>query len=199
MPLYSFALAILLLTPFWNSGLAQNVGSVGLRLPEEYRNWLVHDVRWIITDQELSQFKRLNSDEDRDRFIVTFWAHRNPSPGGRSNAFKEEHYRRLAYADAHFGYTRVGQDAAGSDRTAMVSGARSDRGRVYILYGPPNKIDSYAAEANQSGQGGYAYEIWHYSFIEGIGEDATARFVDTCACGGYFRVVHPEEQHPIRK
>ena len=89
---------------------------------EIYKKWLSEDVRWIITDQERADFKRLSTDKQRDDFVVAFWERRNPIPGSSENKFKEEHYRRLAYANTHF--------AAG------VPGWKTDRGRRYILYGP---------------------------------------------------------------
>ena len=88
---------------------------------EIYRKWLDEDVHWIITDQERSDFQKLSTDKQRDDFVVAFWEHRNPNPGSPTNKFKEEHYRRLAYANTHF--------AAG------VPGWKTDGGRTYILYG----------------------------------------------------------------
>jgi GWxTD domain-containing protein len=89
---------------------------------EIYKKWLMEDVAWIITDQERTDFKKLSTDEQRDDFVVAFWERRNPNPGSPTNKFKEEHYRRLAYANSHF--------ATG------VPGWKTDRGRTYILYGP---------------------------------------------------------------
>jgi GWxTD domain-containing protein len=89
---------------------------------EIYKKWLREDVAWIITDQERIDYTKLSTDKERDDFVVAFWEHRNPTPGSSENKFKAEHYRRLAYANTHF--------AAG------VPGWRTDRGRIYILYGP---------------------------------------------------------------
>jgi GWxTD domain-containing protein len=89
---------------------------------EEYKKWLREDVVYVITDQERADFKKLMTDQQRDEFVIAFWARRNPTPGAPENSLKQEHYRRLAYANQHF--------AAG------VSGWRTDRGRIYIMYGP---------------------------------------------------------------
>ncbi len=96
-----------------------------------YKKWLDEDVRWIITDEELSAFKKLATNAERDQFIEAFWQRRDPTPDTEENEFKEEHYRRIAYADERF--------AAG------IRGSRTDRGRIYIMYGKPDTIDAHPA------------------------------------------------------
>src|SRR5271157_2943955 len=98
-------------------------------LSSTYKKWLNEDVRWIITPEELSAFKQLSNDEERDAFIEQFWLRRDPTPDTPENEYKEEHYRRIAYANEHF--------ASG------IPGWRTDRGRIYIAYGPPDQIDSH--------------------------------------------------------
>src|SRR5581483_5464298 len=90
-------------------------------LETPYRKWLNEDVAWIITDEERSAFKRLQTDEEREQFIEQFWLRRDPTPDTIENEFKEEHYRRIAYANEHY--------ASG------IPGWRTDRGRIYIMYG----------------------------------------------------------------
>ena len=131
---------------------------------EEYKKWLNEDVRWIITDDERVDFKRLLSDKQRDEFVVAFWDRRNPSPGAARNAYKEEHYRRLAYANTHF--------------AANVPGWKTDRGRFYIMYGPPDSVDAKSALVPPT-------ETWQYLFVEGIGRNVVLTFTDKCACGRY--------------
>jgi len=131
---------------------------------EEYKKWLNEDVRWIITDDERVDFKRLLSDKQRDEFVVAFWDRRNPSPSAARNAYKEEHYRRLAYANTHF--------------AANVPGWKTDRGRFYIMYGPPDSVDAKSALVPPT-------ETWHYVFVEGIGRNVVLTFTDKCACGRY--------------
>ena len=94
-----------------------------------YKKWLDQDVAYIITDQERKAFLNLSNDEERESFIETFWQRRNPDPDSPENEFREEHYRRIAYANEHF--------AAGKP------GWKTDRGRIYIMWGKPDDIDSH--------------------------------------------------------
>jgi GWxTD domain-containing protein len=158
--------------------------------PGRYKSWLNRDVRWIITAQERSDFKKLTDDRQREQFIADFWERRNPMPGTSENGFKQEHYRRIAYADVNFVYSVRGQNA--------VAGWKSDRGRVYIVYGPPATIESHPAGVDATGATTRRYEVWHYNSIEGMGEDVTAEFVDTCGCGNYYMTVDPAQKNPMR-
>src|SRR5436190_9458931 len=145
----------------------------------EYRKWLDEDVRWIISDEERKAFMQLSNDEERDQFIESFWQRRNPDPDSEDNEFKDEHYRRIAYANEHY--------AAG------VQGWRTDRGRMYIIYGPPDEIESHPSggsyERPMEEGGGqtstYPYEDLRYRYIEGIGQEVIIEFVDDCQCGAY--------------
>ena len=67
-----------------------------------YKKWLEEDVLYIISPDERKVFKDLSNDEERENFIEDFWNRRNPSPRSGRNVFKEEHYRRIAYANEHF-------------------------------------------------------------------------------------------------
>ena len=98
-------------------------------LSSTYKKWLKEDVRYIITPEEEAAFKQLSNDEERDQFIEQFWLRRDPTPDTPENEFKEEHYRRIAYANEHF--------AAG------IPGWKTDRGRIYIIWGPPDQIESH--------------------------------------------------------
>lgn len=134
----------------------------GLRA--SYKAWLDEDVLWIIAPAERHAFLGLRSDEERDHFIAQFWERRNPEPGAGRNGFREEHYRRIAYANEHF--------------AAATAGWRSDRGHVYIAYGRPESIDSHPAAQ-------VPYEVWHYESVKGLGEHVDLEFVDACHCGAY--------------
>ena len=144
-----------------------------------YKKWLDEDVRWIITDEELSAFKKLQNNAERDTFIEGFWQRRDPTPDTAENEYKEEHYRRIAYANEHF--------AAG------MPGWRTDRGRMYIMYGPPTSIDShpmggpYQRPADEGGgqTETFPFEVWRYRYLEGIGQEIEIEFVDDCSCGAY--------------
>lgn len=144
-----------------------------------YKKWLDEDVRWIITDEELSAFKKLQNNAERDTFIEGFWQRRDPTPDTAENEYKEEHYRRIAYANEHF--------AAG------IPGWRTDRGRIYIMFGPPTSIDShpmggpYQRPAEEGGgqTETFPFEVWRYRYLEGIGQEVEIEFVDDCNCGAY--------------
>jgi GWxTD domain-containing protein len=133
-----------------------------------YKKWVSEDVRWIITDEELAAWKKLKSNAERDAFMEAFWQRRDPTPDTEENEYKEEHYRRIMYANEHF--------AAG------VPGWRTDRGRMYIMYGKPDAIDSHPT-------GGPAetvpFEVWRYRYMEGIGQEIEIQFDDPCRCGEY--------------
>ncbi|HZS26770.1 MAG TPA: GWxTD domain-containing protein [Candidatus Angelobacter sp.] len=144
-----------------------------------YKKWLDEDVRWIITDEELSAFKKLTTNAERDQFIEAFWQRRDPTPDTAENEYKEEHYRRIAYANEHF--------AAG------LPGWKTDRGRIYIMFGPPTSIDSHPMggpyQRSEEEGGGqtetYPFEVWRYRYLEGIGQEIEIEFVDDCGCGAY--------------
>src|SRR6476661_6987161 len=149
------------------------------RLGGVYKKWLDEDVRWIITDEELSAFKKLTTNAERDIFIEGFWQRRDPTPDTAENEYKEEHYRRIAYANEHY--------AAG------MPGWRTDRGRIYIMFGPPTSIDAHpmggpyqrSAEEGGGQTSTFPFEVWRYRYLEGIGQEIEIEFVDDCGCGAY--------------
>ena len=97
-------------------------------LKKAYKDWLDHDVAYIITDEERKAFKKLATDDERERFIEEFWRRRDPDPDTDENEFKEEYYERIAYANEHF--------------SSGIPGWKTDRGRIYIIWGPPDEIES---------------------------------------------------------
>jgi GWxTD domain-containing protein len=129
-----------------------------------YQKWLDEDVRYIISDQERADFNKLTTDDQRDKFVEDFWKRRNPTPQSSENPYKEEHYRRIAYTNTHF--------------AAKVPGYRTDRGRFYIMYGPPDSVDSKSGFAPPT-------ETWHYMLVEGLGWNVVLTFTDKCVCGKY--------------
>src|SRR5713101_9116882 len=148
-----------------------------------YKKWLNEDVASIITDEERAAFKQLSNDEERENFIEAFWQRRDPTPDTPENEFKEEHYRRIAYSNEHF--------AAG------IPGWKTDRGRMYILYGPPDEIESHPSGGTyerplEEGGGStstFPFEQWRYRYIEGIGQEVIIEFVDDCQCGAYEMTI----------
>ncbi len=157
-----------------------------------YKKWVDEDVRWIITDQEMQAFKHLSNDEERDQFIENFWLRRNPNPDSPENEYREEHYARIAYANEHF--------AAGKP------GWRTDRGHIYIAYGKPDNIDSHPSGGSydrpmEEGGGNtstFPFEIWHYRYIQGIGDNIDIEFVDTCMCGDYHMTIDRSEKDALK-
>ena len=131
----------------------KNAKALKQELSKPYKKWLDEDVVYIITDEERAAFKQLSNDEERDNFIEAFWQRRDPTPDTEENEFKEEHYQRIAYANEHF--------AAG------VPGWKTDRGRIYIVYGKPDEIESHPS--------GGTYER---PMDEGGGETSTFPFED---------------------
>jgi GWxTD domain-containing protein len=131
----------------------------------EYSRWLNEDVHWIVTDQERTNFLMLETGKARDEFIREFWERRNPTPGARHNSFKEEHYRRLAFANEHF--------------AARAPGWTTDRGHIYILYGPPDAITPHVASGTT-----VPSQTWHYRRL-GDNTGVSFEFVDACRCGEY--------------
>src|SRR5690348_5188727 len=130
-----------------------------------WKKWLNEDVVYIITDEERQAFKRLQTDEERQQFVEQFWQRRDPTPDTEENEYKEELYRRIAYSNEHY--------ASG------IPGWKTDRGRIYIVYGPPDEIESHPAggtyERPYEEGGGttstYPFEQWRYRYIDGIGNN----------------------------
>jgi len=156
-----------------------------------YKKWLDEDVLYIITDEERAAFKQLSNDEERDNFIEAFWQRRDPTPDTEENEFKEEHYQRIAYANEHF--------AAG------VPGWKTDRGRIYIVFGKPDEIEDHPSggsyERPMEEGGGetstFPFAQWRYRYIEGIGQEVIIEFVDTCMCGEYHMTMDRSEKDAL--
>jgi GWxTD domain-containing protein len=164
------------------------------RLPKLALFWLTEDVAFIISPEERCAFLHLATDEERDHFIEQFWCRRAPDTKSLDNSFKREHYERIIIANQKL-----------SDQTP---GWKTDRGRVYVTFGPPGSIESHQSgektgrqpeEGNETVQ--YSWEAWHYNDIEGLGEDVEFAFVDPSESGDYRIVRQPEmgdELTPIR-
>ena len=170
----------------------ENAKSLKVELSKTYKKWLDEDVRWIITDEERSAFKQLSNDEERDAFIEAFWQRRDPTPDTAENEFKEEHYQRMAYANEHF--------AAG------IPGWKTDRGRIYIMYGKPDEIDSHPSGGTYERpieEGGgetstFPFEDWRYRYLEGVGQEIIIEFVDNCMCGDYHMTMDRSEKDALK-
>jgi GWxTD domain-containing protein len=157
-----------------------------------YKTWLNEEVPYIISDDERKAFLSLSNDEEREAFIENFWQRRNPNPDSPENEFREEHYRRIQYANDHF--------AAGKP------GWKTDRGHIYIAFGPADSIDSHPSggmyERPMEEGGGetstFPFEVWHYRYLEGIGENIDIEFVDTCQCGDYHFTIDRSEKDALK-
>jgi TonB family protein len=148
--------------------------------PSPYELWLNEDVIYIISDAERVAFKSLTTDEEREKFIEQFWLRRDPSPGTSENEFKEEHYRRIAYANKHF--------------QAEVPGWKTDRGRIYIIWGPPDEIDTHPG----GDEGSRApHEEWRYRHLKRTDDDVTFGFSDPLRNGEYGLTANPLNGLPV--
>src|SRR5437588_6091655 len=199
-------LAVALLTLIFAvpAGLAQKKNSEKTQDPSEktrnikpelkkaYKDWLEKDVAYIITDEERKAFKKLQTDDERERFIEEFWRPREPDPDTEENEFKEQYYERIAYANEHY--------ASG------IPGWKTDRGRIYIMYGKPDEVESHPAGGpyqRESYEGGgetstYPFERWFYRYIEGVGSGIEIEFVDPTGSGEYRIAMSPEEKDALR-
>jgi GWxTD domain-containing protein len=157
-----------------------------------YKTWLNEEVPYIITDDERRAFMTLSNDEEREAFIENFWQRRNPNPDSEENEFREEHYRRIQYANDHY--------AAGKP------GWKTDRGRIYIMWGPADSIDSHPSggmyerpiEEGGGETSTFPFEVWHYRYLEGIGENVDLEFVDSCQCGDYHYTIDRSEKDALK-
>ena len=175
------------LTPY-----AQENKSLQREEAEEYfQNWLNEDVFYIITSEERAVFESLTTVDEKEQFVEQFWFRRDPDPRTADNEFRAEHYRRIAYANEKFG--------------SGLPGWQTDRGRIYIIHGPPTEIESHPTggiyERPMSEGGGstntFPFEVWRYRYIEGVGDDVRLEFVDTTMAGEYRLSYRPEDKDAL--
>jgi GWxTD domain-containing protein len=160
-------------------------------LDSQYRQWLNEDVIYIISPEERNAFLQLDTNEEREQFIEQFWLRRSSNPDLPDNDFKEEHYRRIAYANEHY--------ASG------IPGWKTDRGRMYIMWGPADEIDSHPSGGTydrpmEEGGGStttYPWETWRWRYLEGIGENIILEFVDPSGSGEYHLTMDPSEKDAL--
>jgi GWxTD domain-containing protein len=172
VPVFSTAIllvAVAALLGAWQPAPQPQPQSATKAVETPYHKWMTEDVAYIITDEERAAFERLQTDEEREKFIEQFWLRRDPTPDTVENEFKEEHYRRIAYSNQHF--------------AAAVPGWKTDQGRIYITYGPPDEKESHPAEG---------FEEWLYHYIEGIGDNVIVRFVKSPEDGAYRMAADPK-------
>ncbi len=166
----------------------KNLKKLEKELATPYKKWLEEEVPYIISDEERSAFLQLQTNEEREQFIEAFWQRRDPTPDTVENEFKEEHYRRIAYANERF--------------SSGIPGWRTDRGRIYIMWGPPDEIESHSAGSTYNrpmSEGGgqttvYGFDDWTYHYMEGIGQNITIEFVDPTGTGEFHITMDPGEK-----
>jgi len=166
----------------------KNLRKLEKELATPYKKWLDEEVPYIITGEERSAFLQLQTNEEREQFIEAFWQRRDPTPDTVENEFKEEHYRRIAYANERF--------------SSGIPGWRTDRGRIYIMWGPPDSIESHSSGSTYNrpmSEGGgqttvYGFDDWNYHYMEGIGQNITIEFVDPTGTGEYHITMDPGEK-----
>src|SRR6202521_1630599 len=160
-------------------------------LDSSYRQWLSEDVTYIISPDERNAFLQLDTNEEREQFIEQFWLRRSSNPDLPDNDFKEEHYRRIAYANEHY--------ASG------IPGWKTDRGRMYIMWGPADEVDSHPSGGTydrpmEEGGGStttYPWETWRWRYLEGIGENIILEFVDPSGSGEFHLTMDPSEKDAL--
>ncbi len=160
-------------------------------LQSQYVKWLTVDVGYIISDEERASFLKLNNDEEREQFVEDFWQRRDPTPDTEENEYKEEHYRRIAYANEHF--------------SSGIPGWKSDRGHIYIVHGPPDEREEHSSGGSylrppEEGGGTtstFPFEQWRYRHIDGVGDNVKIEFVDTTMSGEFRLTIDPSEKDSL--
>lgn len=160
--------------------------------PEPDRAFLdwSRDIEPIISSAELDAWKKLQTNEEREKFIEDFWHRRDPDPDTSENEYREAYYERVAYVNEHF--------------SSGIPGYKTDRGRIYLKYGKPDEVVSHPAggryerEASE-GSGStstYPFERWFYRNIPGR-SGADIEFVDPTGTGEYRLARNPFEKDAL--
>ena len=182
---------LLLTSVLFSPGLPPSRAQRGSDAKQHYKQWLERDVVYIISAEEEAVFKKLSTPEERDAFIAQFWVRRDPNPSTSENEFKEEHYRRIAYTNEKF--------------KSGIDGWETDRGRIYIIYGPPTSLESFPSggmyERRPNEGGGttttYAFERWYYREMPGLIGGIELEFVDPTQTGEFRLALRPSEKDAL--
>ena len=189
--LAAFSLPVLAQDPRQSQDPMDKPRNVKPELKKAYKDWLEKDVTYVITDEERRAFKKLQTDLEREKFIEEFWRRRDPDPDTEENEFKEEYYERIAYANEHF--------------SSGIPGWKTDRGRIWIMYGKPDERETHPMGGNYdrpSYHGGgstttYPFEIWFYRYLAGVGSGIEIEFVDPSGSGEYRIARSPDEKDAL--
>lgn len=130
-------------------------------------------IKYISTSEEKDMYRDLDLD-GKKAFLAQFWDRKNPKPGSPVNEFKNEIFRRFAYANQYYSTTLVTKD----------DGWKTDRGRIYITYGNPDNIERHPSSMGQK-----PFERWYYDRLPGQTGNDYCLFVDLDGYGNY-RLVH---------
>ena len=159
-------------------------------IKKAYVEWIKdHDL--ILTQSERDAWKKLETDDERDKFIEEIWRVRDPDPDTEENEFKQQFYERVAYANEHFASGKAGR--------------LTDRGRIYIKFGKPDSIESHPAGGRYerpSWEGGgststYPFEKWFYRHIPNVRSGVELEFVDPTGSGEYRLARNPDEKDAL--
>ncbi len=186
--MYHSAVASVLIALVFMTSLA---GQKNEEQEDYFKKWLEEDVFYVIAAEERSVFKNLTTDDERERFIEQFWLRRDPDPATAINEYREEHYRRIQYSNDHY--------------FSGVQGWRTDRGRIYIKFGPPDEVTNHASGgyyARPFWEGGghtstYPFEQWRYRHIDGVGDDIQLEFVDRTLAGHFVLTTNPHDKDAL--
>ena len=181
-------------TDLWGKDKTKQEKAQAVKQEEQqdyYKKWLKEDVVYIITDEEIEVFDKFTTEDEKEEFIEQFWYRRDPDLRTAANEYKEEHYRRIAYANERF--------------PSGLPGWKTDRGRTYIIHGPPTQVTSRAGGgfyARPMHEGGgvtstYPFEVWRYRHIEGIGGEVELEFVDASLTGEYRLSLSSDEKDAL--
>src|SRR5688572_14541912 len=175
-PVFFVVVLLVLAVPLSAQTPTTDVRSKPIRAKSEvkdaHKRWINEDVPYIVSEAERKAFRALQTDEEREAFIRTFWDNRDPNPDTEENEYREEYYERIAYANEHF--------------SSGIPGWKTDRGRIYIRWGKPDSVESRPSGGSYdrpSYEGGgstavYPFETWFYRHIEGVGDGIEIEFVD---------------------
>lgn len=152
--------------------------------------WAEKDVGPIITPEELRAWKLLKNDEEREAFILIFWRNRDTDPDTEENEYREAYYERMRYANEHFSSGKPGY--------------LTDRGRIYLVYGKPDEIESHPSggsyqgpTAQSSADATYPFEIWFYRHLPNVGNGLELEFVDRTGSGEFRLANSPDEKNVL--
>ncbi|GIR88990.1 MAG: hypothetical protein CM15mP87_04820 [Candidatus Neomarinimicrobiota bacterium] len=100
-------------------------------------------MKYILSNDEKKELKN-NNKQDKEQLFYQIWKKRDPTPETEQNELMEEYYQRVEYVNEHF--------------SGWQPGWETDRGMIYILFGPPDEIQ----RTNPSARNSTIYQIWNY-------------------------------------